>query len=46
MSIAANVISEMPLAGQHASATASTAKAPRKRRITAKADSVQQPEAR
>jgi hypothetical protein len=48
MSIAANVISEVPLAGQPAVASSPTAttKPPRKRRITARADSVEQPEAR
>jgi hypothetical protein len=46
VSIAAEVISELPLAGQQAAVTASSGNAPRKRRITAKADAVQQPEAR
>jgi hypothetical protein len=46
MSISAHVISEIPLAAQPVPTTASSGKPPRKRRITAKADAVQQPEAR
>lgn len=46
MSIAANVISEVPVAAQVAASTTSSGKPPRRRRVTAKADSVQQPEAR
>jgi hypothetical protein len=40
------VISEMAVAAQPAAAASSNGKPPRKRQVTAKADSVQQPEAR
>lgn len=46
MTIAANVISALPLAAQPEATAASTGKPPRRRKITARADAVLQPEAR
>ena len=45
MSVAANAVGEVAMSGDSAAA-APTKSIPRKRRITAKADRVQQPEAR
>jgi len=45
MSIGMNAIGELPIAADAIAPTA-TSKPPRKRQITAKADTVQQPEAR
>ncbi|HEX5257587.1 MAG TPA: hypothetical protein VFW35_02265 [Sphingomicrobium sp.] len=46
MSLSASAISELPLAAQPASTSTTTSRPPRKRLLTAKADLVQQPEAR
>lgn len=45
MSIGADVISQLPVAAQQAPA-ASSNKPPKRRQVTAKADAVEQPEAR
>lgn len=46
MSLSASAISELPLAAQPASTSTTTTKPPKKRLLTARADVVQQPEAR
>jgi hypothetical protein len=46
MSIGAGAIGELAIGGQPAAVASSSTKTPRKRRITAKADVVQTPEAR
>ncbi len=46
MSVAASPISAEPIAAQGSTAPAATVKPPRKRQLTAKADTVTDPEAR
>jgi len=46
MSIGAEVISGLPVADQPAATAPTTGKPPRRRRVTARADAIQQPEAR
>jgi hypothetical protein len=46
VSIGASVISEAALSGQQTDKPASTGKPPRRRQVKAKADPIQQPEAR